>query len=264
MPLSTGLKNQRILVTAASQGIGFGVARAFLGEGARVVINSSNKERLDKAKAELSKLGEVHSIVADLSSRDGIEDIVSKTVEYLGGIDTLAYVTGSPARGAIMEKSYEEWEGAARLLTVSPAYLGRKVGEVMSSSNTKGRMVFSSSFAIREPTANLALSNVCRVAIFGLVRSLARELGPKGIRVNGIMQGYVKTARVDTLVGDAMKRKGITEKQAIDEITSQIPLCYIGTTEEIAKSFLFLGSEMSSYVSGAMLPVDGALLKSVG
>ena len=70
------------------------------------------------------------------------------------------------------------------------------------------------------------------------------------------MPGDIKTARVNAIVGDSMKRKGIPEKQVIDEIASQIPLGYIGTTEELARSFLFLGSEMSSYVSGAMLPVD--------
>lgn len=264
MPLTSGLKNQRILVTGASQGIGFGVAKAFLEEGARVAINSSNEDRLRSASNQLRGLGEVQSVVADLATRSGIEKIVSKTVEHLGGIDVLAYVTGSPARGTVMEKGYEDWEEAAQLLTVSPSYLARKVAEVMISEKTKGRMVFSSSFAIKEPSPALALSNVCRISIFGLVRTLARELGPNGIRVNGIMQGYVKTARLDAILGDIMKRKGVSEKQALDEIALQIPIGYVCTPDELAKSFLFLGSEMSSYVSGAMLPVDGGLLRSVG
>ncbi len=240
------------------------VAKAFLEEGSRVVINSSNKERLDKAAAQLSKKGEIHAVVADLSTKVGIEEIVSKSLDLLGGIDTLAYVTGSPARGTVMEKSYDDWDSAAKLLTTSPAYLGRKVAEAMISRKTKGRMIFSASFAIKEPVATLALSNVCRVAIFGLVRTLARELGPYGIRVNGIMPGYIKTARVDAISSDIMRRKGVSEKEALDEISSQVPLGYIGTTEELAKSFLFLGSDLSPYVSGAMLPVDGGLLRSIG
>jgi 3-oxoacyl-[acyl-carrier protein] reductase len=264
MPLSSGLKGQRVLVTAASQGIGFGVAKAFLGEGARVVINSSNPSKLKNASDELSKIGQVATVAANLSDRDGIDTLVDRAVELLGGIDTLAYVTGSPAPGTVMEKSYEDWESATRLLTISPAYLARKIAQVMIDQKVKGRMIFSSSWVIREPSPNLALSNVCRIAILGLVRTLARELGPVGIRVNAILPGYIQTKRIDQVVKDGSKRKGISETEALNEIVRQIPLGYIASTDELAKSFLFLGSDMSSYVSGAALPVDGAILRSIG
>ncbi len=264
MPLDSGLKGQRVLVTGASQGIGFGVAKAFLEEGARVIINSSNKDGLVKARDQLSGIGEVYSVAADISDKSGIENLVSETMRILGGIDTLAYSTGSPAPGVFMEKNYEEWEGAAKLLTIGPAYLARKVAEVMIETKTRGRMVLSSSTAIREPIPNIALSNVCRVAIYGLVRMLARELGPKGIRVNGIMPGRIKTGRIDSLAYNLAKNKGISQEQAFKELQADIPIGYIGSTEEIAKSFVFLGSDLSPYVTGAMLPVDGGLLKSIG
>jgi 3-oxoacyl-[acyl-carrier protein] reductase len=264
MPLSTGLSGQRVLVTAASQGIGFGVAKAFLGEGARVVINSSNAAKLESARTQLAGLGEVQGVAADLSSGTDIDTLVSKTVEILGGIDTLAYVTGSPMPGRVMDKSYEDWEAAAKLLTISPAYLGRKVAQVMIDQKVKGRLVFSASWVIKEPAPNLALSNVCRVAVLGLVRTLARELGPAGIRVNAILPGTILTGRTDQLAKDIAKRSGMSETQALNSMVSQIPLGYIGTTDELAKSFLFLGSDMSSYVSGAALPVDGASLHSIG
>ncbi len=263
MPLTTGLKNQRVLVTAASQGIGYGVAQAFLGEGARVVINSSNDQKLQKAEQELSRLGEVHRMAGDLSSKEVIDKLVSSTAEIFGGIDVLAYVTGSPAPGAVLDKSYEEWEAAARLLTVSPSYLGRRVAEVMINNKIKGRLVYSSSVAVREPNPTLALSNVCRISIQGLVRTLARELAPHGIRVNSILPGYIKTARIDQLVVNNAKKRGISEAQALADFVAQVPMGYIGSTEEIARTFLFLGSDMSSYVSGAAIPVDGALLRSV-
>jgi len=264
LPLSTGLENQRVLVTAASQGIGFGVAKAFLEEQAKVVINSSNDDRLRKAEQELSSLGEVHRVVGDLSIKSDIDRVVSTTKDLLGGIDVLAYVTGSPSPGTVMEKNYDEWEYAARLLTISPAYLARRVAEDMIEKKTKGKMIFSASLVVREPSPNLALSDVCRVSILGLVRTLARELASKGIRVNAILPGYIRTGRIDQLIRDSSKRKGISEAQAMNDIVSQIPLGYIGSTEEIARSFLFLGSEMSSYVSGAALPVDGAALRSIG
>jgi 3-oxoacyl-[acyl-carrier protein] reductase len=240
------------------------VAKAFLEEGARVVINSSNEEKLKLAEQTLSKLGEVHHVAADLSSKEDIDRLVASTVSMLGGIDSLAYVTGSPAPGTVMEKNFEDWEGAARLLTVSPAYLARKIAEIMIEQKTKGRMVFSASWVIKEPSPTLALSNICRVSILGLVRTLARELAPQGIRVNAILPGYIKTARIDQIVKDTAKRMAISETQALNQFLSQIPMGYIASTEEIAKSFIFLGSDMSPYVSGAVLPVDGAALRSIG
>lgn len=102
------------------------------------------------------------------------------------------------------------------------------------------------------------------MSIYGLVRTLARELAPKGIRVNGILPGYTRTARIDQIAADTSKRTGISIEQAIADISKEIPIGYMATTEMLAKSIVFLGSEMSEYVSGAMLPVDGAILRSVG
>ncbi len=264
MPTSFGLKDARVLVTAASQGIGYGAAKIFLEEGARVVINSSNPDRLEKARSSLSPLGEVRSVTADISKKDEIEKLVSETLKQLGGIDTFVYVTGSPVPGPVMEQTYEAWESASRLLSVSPAYLARRVGESMVDRKIKGRMVFSASYRIREPSPTIALSSVLRTSIGGLVRTLSRELGPKGIRVNAVLPGYIMTGRINQIAEDAARRRNITKEQATAEIESQIPLGRIGTTEELGRAIAFLGSEMSSYITGAMLPVDGGVLHSIG
>ena len=264
MALSSGLSGQRVLVTAASQGIGFAAARAFLAEGARVVINSSHQGRLDKAVAELRPLGEIHGLRGDLTQRADLDRIVTGTHAALGGIDTLVYVTGSPAPGTFMEQNFDTWQAAANLLTVSPAYLAQKVAEGMLASHSPGRLVFSASFAIREPIANIAPSNVCRIAIAGLVRTLARELGPRGIRVNGVLPGFIATDRVAHVFEDTAKRRGITPDQARELTVREIPLGRLGAPEELARVLVFLGSEMSSYVTGALVPVDGGILRSVG
>ncbi len=264
MPLSSGLRGQRVLVTAASRGIGFGAAQAFLEEGARVVVNASNPDGLAKAVERLGAFGEVHGVAADIAQKDGIDRIIEESRRQLGGIDTLVYVTGSPAPGTFMEQDFESWHAAAMLLTVSPAYLARKVAEQMLASHTHGRMVFLASFAIREPIPNIATSNVCRIAIAGLVRTLARELGPQGIRVNGILPGYIGTDRVREVFEDAARRRGTTPETVRQDLENEIPLRRVGTPEELARAIVFLGSEMSSYVTGALLPVDGGLLRSVG
>jgi 3-oxoacyl-[acyl-carrier protein] reductase len=264
MPLSSGLTGQRVLVTAASQGIGFAAARAFLEEGARVVVNGSHPARLDRAVETLRALGEVHGISANLSLQADLDRLVRETQSTLGGIDTLVYVTGSPTPGTFMEQNYDSWQAAANLLTVSPAYLAQRVAEGMLATRTRGRMVFSASTAIREPIPNIAPSNVCRIAIAGLVRTLARELGPRGIRVNGVLPGFIATDRVTHVFEDAAKRRGITPEQAKEHALQDIPLGRIGAPEELARVFVFLGSEMSSYVTGALVPVDGGILRSVG
>ncbi len=264
MPLASGLRGARVLVTAASQGIGYGAAQAFLGEGARVVVNSSNADRLTAAVRRLERLGEVHGVVADLTRPDELDRLLPETLDHLGGLDTLAYVTGSPHPGVFMEQGYEDWARAASLLVVSPSYLARKAAEAMLSGGSAGRMVFLASFAIREPIPNLATSNVCRIAIAGLVRTLARELGPRGIRVNGILPGYIRTARIDEVVRDAARRQGTSPEEILRGIEREIPLGRIGTPEELGRAVVFLGSDLSSYVSGALLPVDGGILRSVG
>ena len=264
MPLASGLRDARVLVTAASQGIGYGCAEAFLGEGARVVINSSNSERLAAAVARLRARGEVHGVVADLARHADLDRLLAETVERLGGLDTLVYVTGSPHPGVFLEQGFEDWERAAALLVVSPSYLARKAAEAMLERSNHGRMVFLTSVAIREPIANLATSSVCRIAVAGLVRTLARELGPKGIRVNGVVPGYIRTARVEEVTRDAARRRGIPPEEALQGLEREIPLGRIGSPEELARAVVFLGSDLSSYVTGAMLPVDGGYLRSTG
>lgn len=104
MPISSGLRGARVLVTAASQGIGYAAAEAFLGEGARVVVNSSNAGRLESAVGRLRALGEVHGVIADLARKSDLERLVEETVRQLGGIDTLVYLTGSPRPGSSWSK----------------------------------------------------------------------------------------------------------------------------------------------------------------
>jgi 3-oxoacyl-[acyl-carrier protein] reductase len=263
MTLNTGLKGQRVLVTASSSGIGYAAAEAFLKEGARVVINSSNSDKLAAAQARLANLGEVHAVKADLSLREDLERLVRDSVTNLGGIDALVYVTGSPKPGRFLDFSYEDWRGASDLLVVSPAYLAKLVADHMIKSGTSGRMVFLSSWVIKEPLLTIALSSVCRVAMLSLVRTLGRELGPKKIRVNGILPGYIRTGRIDQLAQDAAKKRGIAPEDWVKEIENEIPMGRIGSTEELANAIIFLSSDLSSYISGATLPVDGSILRSI-
>ncbi len=264
MTVTTGLKGARVLITAASRGIGFGAASAFLQEGARVVVNSSHADRLKQALETLRPFGEVSGVVADLSRQGDLDLLVRETRERLGGLDTLVYVTGSPRPGTFLEQDYSDWSAAANLLVVSPAYLARRAAELMIETSPAARQVFLASVAIREPLPNLATSSVCRIAVAGLVRTLARELGPRGVRVNGILPGYIRTERIGEVARDQARRHGTLVAEEISSLERQIPLGRLGTPDELARTILFLGSDLSAYVTGAMVPVDGGLLRSVG
>ncbi|MGI0070744.1 MAG: SDR family oxidoreductase [Thermoplasmata archaeon] len=263
-PIASGLRGARVLVTAASQGIGYAAAEAFVGEGARVVINSSNAERLERAVRRLAEHGEAHGVVADLTQRADLDRLLEETVGHLGGLEVLVYVTGSPHPGLFMEQEFDDWDRAAAMLVVSPAYLARRAAERMVAGSAAGRMVFLTSVAIREPIPNLATSSVCRIAVAGLVRTLARELGAKGIRVNGILPGYIQTDRVEEVTRDTARRRGMTPEEVLRGLEREIPLGRIGRPEELARAIVFLASDMSSYVTGALVPVDGGLLRSTG
>ena len=264
MGIDLELAGQRVLVTGASQGIGYAAARALLEEGARVVINSPQPERLARAVRALSTLGPVHGIVADLRHPSDLERLIGESTEHLGGLDVLVYVTGGPAPGRAMELDYAAWQRAAELLAVSPAYLSRLAAERMISNPRGGRIVLLGSLTMREPIPTLALSNVMRISLLGLVRTLARELGPKRVRVNGILPGYIDTERVREIFEDTARRQAISPAEARARLEREIPLGRLGDPAELARVIAFLASDASSYVTGAVLPVDGGILRSVG
>ncbi|MBW9141408.1 MAG: SDR family NAD(P)-dependent oxidoreductase [Candidatus Aramenus sp.] len=117
--MDLGIRNKRVIVTAASRGIGYATAKRFLEEGARVVISSHDENKLREAYSKLREIGEVHYVKADLTSVDEVANLVRKSNDILGGIDVLAYVTGSPKPGNFLELSDNDWEEGFKLLLMS-------------------------------------------------------------------------------------------------------------------------------------------------
>lgn len=261
--LSIDLSGRLAFTTASSKGIGFGVARVLAKAGADVILLSRSKENLKRAKEKLKAESdvEVSYIVADLTRREDLE----RTVKELGDIgepDIFFFSTGGPKPGYFMEMDMEDWEGAVKLLLYPAVYLTRALVPAMERKGF-GRIVYSTSVAIKEPIPNIALSNVVRISMAGLVRTLAKELGPKGITVNGVMPGIIRTDRMIGLAEDRAKREGKTVEEALQEYAKPIPLGRLGEPEEIGYLVAFLASELGSYINGAMIPVDGGRLNSV-
>ncbi|ASI98627.1 SDR family oxidoreductase [Thermococcus celer] len=261
--LTIDLSGRLAFTTASSKGIGFGVARTLAKAGADVVLLSRSEENLKKAREKIKAESDVdvHYIAADLTKREDLERTV-KELEDIGEPDTFFFSTGGPKPGYFMEMSMEDWEKAVDLLLYPAVYLTRALVPAMKRRGF-GRIVYSTSVAIKEPIPNIALSNVVRISMAGLVRTLAKELGPKGITVNGIMPGIIRTDRMIQLARDRAEREGKTVEEALREYARPIPLGRLGEPEEIGYLVAFLASELGAYINGAMIPVDGGRLNSV-
>jgi len=251
------------VATASSKGIGFGVAKILATAGANVILLSRNEENLKKAQGMIEKdTGRKPKyIVGDLSNRDDLKRVVKETKE-IGDPDIFFFSTGGPKAGFFMEKSMEEWEEAVNLLLYPAVFLSKEFLPKMIEKKW-GRIVLSTSVAIKEPIPNIALSNVVRISMAGLVRTLAKEVGEHKVTVNGIMPGIIKTDRMIQLAKDKSEREGITTEEALDDYAKPIPIGRLGNPEEIGYMVAFLASEYASYINGALIPVDGGRLNSV-
>jgi len=263
VPLVINLKGKLALVTAASRGIGFGVARVLAECGADLVINSRDRDRLEEARRRISsETGrDVMAVPGDLTSHADLERL-SREAKDRGGPDIFFYSTGGPRPGYFLELNMEDWDQAYRLLLVPAVYLTRELLPAMIERRW-GRLIYLASVAIKEPIPNLVLSNVVRIGIAGLVRTLAKEVGSYGVTANGIMPGIIHTSRVEEIARDIQEREGVGREEALKRLASGIPSGRLGRPEEVGYLAAFLASDYAAYINGAMIPVDGGRLASV-
>ena len=242
------LNGRTAIVCGASSGIGLGIAESLAGESANVVMFARRRELLER---EAERLGGL-AVVGDVTSADDLERLVRTTVETFGGIDIVVNNSGGPPRTTAAELTAEQVTAAAQLLLGSVVRLTGLCLPYLEQSPC-GRIVNVTSSTVREPIDNLALSNALRPGVIGWAKSLARELGPKGITVNSIAPGRIDTDRIREVYPD-----GPTEADL-----QTIPLRRLGTTQEIGDVAAFLCSERAAYISGAVILVDGGLTRGL-
>lgn len=242
------LEGRTAIVCGASAGIGLGIAESLAGEGANVVMFARRRELVER---EAERLGGL-AVVGDVTSADDLERLVGTAVDKFGGIDIVVNNSGGPPRTTAAELTAEQVEAAVQLLLVSIVRLTGLCLPYLERSAC-GRIVNVTSSTVREPIDNLALSNAIRPGVIGWAKSLARELGPKGITVNSIAPGRIDTDRIREVYPD-----GPTEADL-----QAIPLRRLGTTREIGDVAAFLCSERAAYISGAVILVDGGLTRGL-
>jgi 3-oxoacyl-[acyl-carrier protein] reductase len=259
-----GLEGLRVLVTASTRGLGKGVAEVLLSEGCIVTINGSSKTSVERSVGSLKEKGAVYGVAADLRDPGQVASLVNKSAELMGGLDALVYVPPPPPPGTFGELREEEWRVWSQALVLSPVWAVRTaLRHIKPRQDFAGGIVFVTSIAVKEPIPDIVLSNVLRLSIHGLVKSLARELGPRGIRVNAVMPGYFMTDRLRALVKKRSAETGKREEEVLVSISQSVPLKRVGDPQELGWVVAFLLSPLASYVNGASIPVDGGRLVSI-
>ena len=250
--MDLGIYGRVALVMGASRGIGKGIAGALAREGARVAISSRSEESLRAAADEID--GEVLVFPADTGNLDRLRELPGEVGGALGPIDILVTNTGGPPGGGALDNSLEEWEEAFRSLVLATRVLIEGVLPGMRERGW-GRIVNVASSSIREPIAHLTLSNANRLAALGLLETLADEVAGDGITVNTVATGMFATDRLADHQGSLEGAEAAAKER--------VPAKRLGHPDEYGDLVAFLCSERSAYLTGAVIPLDGGLLRSV-
>lgn len=241
--------NEKVaIVTGGTRGIGFEIVRVFLQNGAKVVLLGSRKESVDNALSELKIENDSYDIrgyYPNLINETEMKDVFESVKNEYGHIDILVNNAGISSSTKIADFTEEEYDKISDLniksvfvcSKIAASYLEESKGVILNTSSMVS--LYGQKSGVMYPTSKFAVN--------GITKSLALELAPKSIRVNAVAPGIIETDMVKKL-----------PKEMIEPLIRSIPLGRIGTPKDIANAFLFLASDMASYITGVILPVDGS------
>jgi len=251
--MDLGLADRVYLLTGASGGLGRATADQLVADGAKVVISSRSQESVDRAVTELgpSAVG----VAVDNADATAPAQLIAVAKESFGRIDGALISVGGPPAGPILDRTEEEWRLSFESVFLGAIRLALGVAEELGDG---GSIAFVLSTSAKTPVPGLGISNGLRPGLAMAAKNLADELGPRGIRVNGLLPGRVETERVhhlDSLTADPDATRAAHEKS--------IPLRRYGRPEEFGRVAAFLLSPAASFITGVMLPIDGGITRSL-
>ncbi|MGY1769866.1 SDR family oxidoreductase [Blastococcus sp. SYSU D00813] len=250
--MDLGLGGRGYLLTGASRGLGFAAARALVDDGARVLVSSRTPDSVARAAEELGGAPGAFGTPADLADPEAAGRLVAEGRERLGRLDGALISVGGPAPGTVLDTAEEDWRAAIDSVLLGTLRLVRALVPALGEGAAIG-LVLSTS--VREPIAHLAISNGLRPGLAMTAKSLATELGPRGIRVFGLLPGRIATDRIVQIDG-----RSPDPEAARRASEAGIPLRRYGDPAEFGRVAAFLLSPAASYLTGVMLPVDGGML----
>jgi 3-oxoacyl-[acyl-carrier protein] reductase len=253
--MDLGLANRVYLVTGASRGLGFAAAQALVAEGARVVVASRDDVAVTKAAHELGTDRAV-GLAEDIGKAGAAERLVAAAVARFGQLDGALISVGGPPPGSAMDATDDQWRSAFETVFLGALRTTRAVAAALGDG---GSICLVLSSSARAPIPGLAISNGLRPGLAMVAKTLADELGPRGVRVNGLLPGRIATDRMRELdglgTGDA---EGTRARNSM-----AIPLRRYGEPAEFGRVAAFVLSPAASYLTGLMVPIDGGALRSL-
>jgi 3-oxoacyl-[acyl-carrier protein] reductase len=260
------LVGRRAALMASSDGIGKAIACALAREGVHVMMSGRDADKLAaavlEAKAAAGHGAQVAGVSVDLGTPEGPASVVEGAVAAYGGLDILLTNAGGPPAGPLLGFDDETWQRVFESVLLSVARGARAALPHLEASE-QGRIVSIASSSIKATLPTLGFSNIFRPGIHGLVKTLAEELGPKGITVNLIAPGKIDTARVRWLDDARAERSGMSGAEVRTASEREIPLGRYGEPDELAEVAVFLCSKAARYVSGTATLVDGGAIRAL-
>jgi 3-oxoacyl-[acyl-carrier protein] reductase len=249
--MDLGLHGKAALVAGGSSGLGLAVAKGLAAEGVKVSLASRSNHRLTQAAEQVADAGapDVHTFALDVRDEVAVQAWADEAARRFGGLHIVLANAGGPPPGAATEHGLDAYREAIETnLLGSIAIVQAALPHLRDAG--WGRVLFVTSQGVRQPIPHLALSNTARPGLLGYAKSLVHDLGDAGITVNVLAPGLTRTARLEQLAGEDVDA-------GIEAMSRTVPLGRVGTPEEFAAVAVFLASERASYVTGAVVPVDG-------
>jgi 3-oxoacyl-[acyl-carrier protein] reductase len=262
--MDLGLAGRVALVCGSTKGLGRAVAKALVQEGARVAINGRHEDSLKHAARALSSEADqaVMPFVADVGDAAQAGALVERVHHEMGRLDVLFCNASGPPAAPFTHQPAEAFQRAVELNLLSAVHLARAAVPIMRKVQW-GRIICLASVAAKQPLPGLILSTTARAGLLGFAKALADEVAPDGITVNVVCPGYIATERIAELAETRAKREQRASQDVQREMVADIPLGRMGRTDEFAAAVTFLASERASYITGAVLQVDGGFTRSI-
>jgi 3-oxoacyl-[acyl-carrier protein] reductase len=262
--MNLGLTHKSALILAASKGLGKACALALAQEGAAIMIGARDPAQLHQSAAEIrQKTGaQVHAHPVDVTDPQQIHTIFQAAETALGRVDILVNNAGGPPFGTFEQFDDDQWHKALELNLMSTVRFTRLALPAMKEARW-GRIVNIVSLGVKSVLPGSTLSTAGRLGIVGMAKLLSDEVASYGITVNNVASGIILTDRVRQTSLKQRLDRGMDEKSAIEDIAQSIPAKRLGQPSELAALVAFLASEQAGYITGATIPVDGGIVRSI-